>query len=135
MAKLLSGGEIIELTSDLGGGKTTFVQGLAQGLGYEGEVPSPTFTVSREYRLPGGLELHHYDLYRLRRAGVVGQVLGEDLGDPAVITVLEWGGIMAAELPTDRLVIKLEVTGEADRQITFTAGGVTSGKLIEGLKS
>jgi tRNA threonylcarbamoyladenosine biosynthesis protein TsaE len=142
LSKLLKGGEVIELMSDLGGGKTTFVQGLAHGLGYKGEVSSPTFTISRVYRLPeskqrGGheLELHHYDLYRLGYPGAVGDELAEDIVDPNVITAIEWPGIFEDELPKDRLQIKFEVTGDSARKLIVTATGPRSKHLAEELSS
>lgn len=124
---------VIELASDLGGGKTTFTQGLAAGLGYAGTVTSPTFTLSQVYKLPSGLELHHYDLYRLTEGGVVGDELAEDLADPQVITLIEWAGIVNDELPVDRLKISFEVIGENERRLDFIAGGPESEQLIKGL--
>ncbi|GAC1373191.1 MAG: tRNA (adenosine(37)-N6)-threonylcarbamoyltransferase complex ATPase subunit type 1 TsaE [Candidatus Saccharimonadales bacterium] len=135
LSRYLSGGEVIELTSDLGGGKTTFVQGLAAGLAYEGQVTSPTFTLSNSYRLEGGLELHHYDLYRLSEGGVLGDELAEDLADPQVITVIEWPAVAGARLPEDHLTINIEVTGDTDRRLTFTSGGARSAKVIEELNA
>jgi tRNA threonylcarbamoyladenosine biosynthesis protein TsaE len=134
LATQLRGGEVIELASDLGGGKTTFVQGLARGLGYTGEVVSPTFTLSRIYQLPEGRELHHYDLYRLGQAGVVGEELTESLGDPTIITLIEWAGIIEDELPQDRLRIEFTITGETNRELTFTATGTKSKHIIKALK-
>jgi tRNA threonylcarbamoyladenosine biosynthesis protein TsaE len=134
LGRLLRGGELIELTSDLGGGKTTFVKGLASGLGYEGVVTSPTFTLGQIYRLKSGLELHHYDLYRLAETGVVGEELAENLSDPLAITVIEWAGIAAQSLPVDRLTIELSVAGVDDRAITLSAGGSHSAKLLTQLK-
>ncbi len=133
LARLLRGGEIIELTSDLGGGKTTFTQGLARGLGYTGEVTSPTFTLSRVYSLPSGLELHHYDLYRLGESGIVGQELAEDLGQPSNITVIEWAGIAESILPPDRLRIEFRVTGDTQRDLVLTGNGPVSDHLIQQL--
>jgi tRNA threonylcarbamoyladenosine biosynthesis protein TsaE len=138
LSKLLQGGEVIELVSDLGGGKTTFVQGLARGLGYDGDVTSPTFTLSRVYKLPPHgsdepLELHHYDLYRLGQAGAVGDELAEDLADPTVITAIEWAGIFEDELPGDRLRVKFDVTGDSGRKLTLTATGPKSKHLTEAL--
>lgn len=130
----LKGGEAIELVSDLGGGKTTFVQGLAHGLGYSGEVSSPTFTLSHSYRINPNLELHHYDLYRLGQGGIVGEELAEDLRDPQVITVIEWAGIVEHELPQDRLKIAFTVTGDTDRKLTFSSGGPISDQIIQGIK-
>jgi tRNA threonylcarbamoyladenosine biosynthesis protein TsaE len=131
----LKGGEVIELASDLGGGKTTFVQGLARGLGYAGEVTSPTFTLSQIYKISPRLELHHYDLYRLGQTGAVGDELTEDLHDPQVITVIEWAGIIEADLPADRLMIEFEVTSDTGRTLKLTSGGPVSDRLIKELKS
>ncbi len=133
LAKLLRGGETIELASDLGGGKTTFVQGLARALSYNGRVTSPTFTLSNAYLGETGLEIHHYDLYRLAEGGIVGEELAEDVADPNVITVIEWAGVADAKLPPDRLVIQFTVTGETERTLSLTAGGQRSSELIEGL--
>ena len=69
LANRLVGGEVIELVGDVGAGKTTFVRGLAKGLGSTDHVSSPTFTVEQVYT--GRLTLYHYDFYRLPDAGVV----------------------------------------------------------------
>jgi tRNA threonylcarbamoyladenosine biosynthesis protein TsaE len=130
---LLSGGEVIELSSDLGGGKTTFVQGLATALGYTGPVTSPTFTLSNIYQLPDHRELHHYDLYRLGEGGILADELAEDIGDPGIITVVEWAGVAESRLPTDRLIVKFDVTADTGRRLTFSAGGPKSQNLIKGL--
>lgn len=135
LAKFLNGGEVIELSSDLGGGKTTFVQGLAAGLGYTGEVTSPTFMISQIYPLANGLELHHYDLYRLGASGAVGDELAEDLDNPLIITVIEWAALVAGELPADRLTIAFSVTGDQHRDLTFTSGGPVSGRLLKGMQA
>jgi tRNA threonylcarbamoyladenosine biosynthesis protein TsaE len=135
LAKLLNGGEVIELVSDLGGGKTTFVQGLVAGLGYDGEVTSPTFVLSRVYKVAKSLELHHYDLYRLGISGVVGEELAEDLTDPEVISVIEWANIVEDELPADRLRINFVVTGDTGRDLELSSGGEISERLVKGLSS
>lgn len=126
---------MIELASDLGGGKTTFVQGLARGLGYRGPVTSPTFTLSQVYRLGPELELHHYDLYRLGQSGAVGDELAEDMHDPQVITVIEWAGIVKSDLPTDHLKIEFEVTGDTGRSLHMHAGGPRSEKILQRLQA
>src|SRR5688572_26135307 len=61
----LKGGEILALSGDLGAGKTTFVQGLAEGLGITDRVMSPTFLLMREHPVKFGGKLYHIDLYRL----------------------------------------------------------------------
>jgi tRNA threonylcarbamoyladenosine biosynthesis protein TsaE len=126
---------LIELASDLGGGKTTFVQGLAHGLGYRGHVTSPTFTLSQIYRVGPHLELHHYDLYRLGHSGAVGDELAEDLRDPEVITVIEWADIAASDLPPDHLKIEFEVIDDNQRRLHFRAGGPRSKAILEQLQA
>jgi tRNA threonylcarbamoyladenosine biosynthesis protein TsaE len=135
LAPTLSGGEVIELASDLGGGKTTFIQGLVKALGYQGAVTSPTFTLSNVYDIGHGRSIHHYDLYRLAEAGVLGDELAEDLADPDVTTVIEWATVINIKLPKDRLTIAIEVTGGEERRFRFAAGGPVSEKLIKGIQS
>ncbi|HVS58647.1 MAG TPA: tRNA (adenosine(37)-N6)-threonylcarbamoyltransferase complex ATPase subunit type 1 TsaE [Candidatus Saccharimonadales bacterium] len=114
----LRGGEVIELVSDLGGGKTTFVRGLAKGMGSHDRVSSPTFTLTNEYDA-GKLRLFHYDFYRLSEAGIMADEIAEAANDPQVVVVVEWGDIVDNVLPAERLTVRLEATGENDRRLTF----------------
>jgi len=125
---------VLELVSDLGGGKTTFVQGLARGLGYMGPVTSPTFALSQVYRINAGLELHHYDLYRLAAAGVLGDELAEDLQDPHVITVIEWPDVAESGLPADHVRIEFTPTADNTRSLRFISGGQRSEQLVSALR-
>jgi tRNA threonylcarbamoyladenosine biosynthesis protein TsaE len=131
LGKQLKGGEVIELISDLGGGKTAFVRGLARGLGSVDKVASPTFTLSREY-YSQGLTLHHYDFYRLQEAGVMQHELQEAIHDPAGVVVIEWADAVAGVLPRERLSITIKATGETTRDLTF-AYPQDLGYLVEGL--
>lgn len=106
--------------SDLGGGKTTFVRGLARGMGSTDRVASPTFTISRLYETET-LEMHHFDFYRLGEAGLIGEELAEVLHDPHVVTVVEWAGIVHDVLPKKRLSITIEKTPTDGRTLTFRA--------------
>jgi tRNA threonylcarbamoyladenosine biosynthesis protein TsaE len=112
----LKGGEVIELTSDLGGGKTTFVRGLARGLGSNDHVTSPTFKISNVYIAPT-LELHHFDFYRLPEAGIIADELAEVLARSDTAVVVEWGALVQDVLPDKRLKINITPTGEDDRQL------------------
>ena len=116
----LPGSAVIELVSDLGGGKTTFTKGLAKGLGCKDTVSSPTFTISRIYKTKAG-ELHHFDFYRLSEPGLVADQLKESLEAKDVITVIEWSGIVKGVLPEDRLTIEFKPTVEDpdEREITI----------------
>lgn len=114
--------QTIELLSDLGGGKTTFVKGLAKGLGYKGDVASPTFTLSREYPCSNGLTLFHYDFYRLDSAGIVAAELEETINTPKSVNVIEWADAVENVLPVNRIKIsfKLDANDLNKRQITVS---------------
>ena len=88
LAKELCGGEIIAFKGDLGMGKTCFTRGLAKGLGFTGEVNSPTFAIMNEY-LGGRLNLYHFDMYRISS--------WEDLDAVGYFDYLEQGGVLAVE--------------------------------------
>ncbi len=116
----LKGGEVIELISDLGGGKTTLTRGLVRGAGSTDRVASPTFTISKLYQA-GELEIHHFDFYRLSEPGIVADELVEFIHDPQVTVVVEWADIVADVLPADRLTITIQQTPAGDRSITCKA--------------
>ncbi len=116
----LRGREVIELISDIGGGKTTFVKGLARGLDVHDTVQSPTFTISRIYNARDDLELHHFDFYRLNEAGIVADELAESLHQPNVIVAVEWGEIVHDVLPAERITVHLTSLGDTERKITIT---------------
>jgi tRNA threonylcarbamoyladenosine biosynthesis protein TsaE len=128
----LRGGEVVELVSDLGGGKTTFTRGLTRGAGSKDKVGSPTFTLSREYNAPK-FTIAHFDFYRLGEAGIVGDELAEVVGDPQYIVVVEWGEIVHDVLPSDRLTVRITLAGEEARRLTFEYPEKLS-YLVEGLK-
>jgi tRNA threonylcarbamoyladenosine biosynthesis protein TsaE len=114
------GGEVFVLSSDLGGGKTTFTKGLARGLGCKDTISSPTFTVSRSYVCERSLELHHFDFYRLNDPGVVAYELSEVVNEPHYVTVIEWGDIVDNVLPEERILVTIELLPQSEeaRRIT-----------------
>lgn len=120
IGRALKGGEVIELVSDLGGGKTTFVRGLAHGAGSKDKIASPTFTISKVYDCPK-FQIHHFDFYRLPEAGLMSNELGDVLGDPSVVTVIEWPDAVKRVLPTDRLRITIHQLPNGDRELAFSA--------------
>jgi len=110
-------GDVVLLSGDLGAGKTTFVRGLAEGLGIDpGEVSSPTFTLVHEYR-GNGLTLYHADLYRLERAATDDLGL-EEIGVKDGVLAIEWPDRLTHELPGATLV-RLDVVDDASRRITI----------------
>lgn len=127
----LRGGEVIELISDLGGGKTTFTRGLARGAGSQDVVASPTFTVSKVYET-ANFEIHHFDFYRLPDAGLIAHELEDVLGDPAVVVVVEWAGIVQHVLPDGKVTIEISKTGDTSRDYIVTCPDHL-GYLVEGI--
>lgn len=119
IGRKLRGGEAIELISDVGGGKTTFVRGLARGLGSHDAVSSPSFTLSNQYAA-GERTLYHFDLYRLSEPGIMRDELQEVLQDPQAIVVIEWADIIENVLPDERLTIYIEAAGEKNRAYEFS---------------
>ena len=114
----LKGGEIIVLAGDLGAGKTTFVRGLAHGMGSKDHVNSPSFTLSHQYKADG-LTLHHFDFYRLPEPGIIREALAEVLAEAHNVTVIEWADIMHDVLPPDYLTIHIAPKDETTRTMTF----------------
>lgn len=119
LGQRLRGGEVIELVSDLGGGKTTFVRGLARGMGSSDRVASPTFALSKIYKTKD-LELHHFDFYRLPNAGLMGHELHGILDDNKSVIVVEWADVVRHVLPEDKLTIRITRSSEESRKFEFS---------------
>lgn len=128
---MLSGGEVIELVGDVGAGKTTFVKGVALGMGIDEDVQSPSFTINRMYTGKNELQLAHYDFYRLETAGIMADEINETLHDQRTVTIVEWAGAVAGILPDDRLTITIKATPEDTRLLTVSAGGRVSRDFME----
>ena len=120
IAKLLKGGEVLELIGDVGAGKTTFTKGLAQGLGVAETVQSPTFTISRIYD-GENFTLTHYDFYRLNDAGIMSLELASVLEEPENITVVEWAESVVEILPENRIRLEILSQNETSRKVKIFA--------------
>lgn len=131
LGRRLSGGELIELVGDVGAGKTTLVKGLALGLDIDDTVQSPTFTISRVYAARDGLQLAHYDFYRLSEPGIMAMEIAESLAKPTSIVVIEWGGIVEDVLPLKRLTIAIESLSETQRELILTTDDEAMKQLAE----
>lgn len=115
---------MIELVSDVGGGKTTFVRGLAKGMGSADRVSSPSFTLTNQYRSEK-LTMQHFDFYRLAEPGIMRQELAEYIEDAATVTVVEWADIVADVLPINRVSITIAAVSDTGRKYRVTYSNST----------
>lgn len=122
LAKKILPKSIVCLYGDLGAGKTTFARGFARGLGVEGNVNSPTFTLIRQYGIENGeiQTLYHIDLYRLENNRSIKEIGIDDVfSDPNVIVLIEWAERLGDLLPTKRIDITLTYLTDESREITI----------------
>ena len=130
----VSAGMFLALTGDLGSGKTSFVQGLAEGLGVPDDyyITSPSYTLINEY--PGRFTLFHVDLYRITDPVDIEDIgLYEILDDYAVVAV-EWADRIEQKLLPDSITIHFEITGDETRNISIYANKLEYTYLLKKLK-
>lgn len=115
----LKGGEILALYGDLGSGKTTFVQGVALGLGIKRRIISPTFIIVRKYALTMK-NFYHIDLYRIdSERDIEGLGLKEIIDNQENIVAIEWAQKLGSLLSKKRIDIKFEHLDQDKRRITI----------------
>jgi len=130
---LLKPGDILCLKGDLGAGKTTFTQGLAQGWGSLDAVSSPTFILINMYRRADGGHLYHLDAYRLESVPEAEQLdLETILAEGALI--VEWPERLGGLLPKKHLWIHLEHMAEEHRLLNFNARGKRYDEMLDGIR-
>jgi len=125
-AKKLHGGDILALSGDLGSGKTTFIKGLARGLGVKENITSPTFVLLKEYKLRpkvhlGGGLLVHIDAYRINNINDIKSIGIEDyLNRKDVILVIEWAEKIKKILPKNIITINFRHIDANSREIIIS---------------
>ena len=126
----LGPGDVVGLVGELGGGKTTFIQGLAKGLGLDpAHVKSPTFILMREY--PGGrVPLIHIDAYRLEGEASIVWLDLEWLLSPRKVTAVEWADRFVGCLPDDHVEIRFAHKSANQRTLTLLPHGLRSSAIV-----
>jgi tRNA threonylcarbamoyladenosine biosynthesis protein TsaE len=122
LGTLLQSGDVVCLSGDLGAGKTTLVQGIAQGWGSSDQVSSPTFVLVNMYRRPDGHMLHHLDAYRMQN-WLEAEDLDLDLMMDKGALLVEWPERIQEALPKDCLKIDLRYVDDMQRGMVFSPNG------------
>jgi len=120
-------GNVVCLDGDLGAGKTAFVKGIAQALGIDKYITSPTFTIVNQYE--GKILLYHFDVYRIANAEDMLEMGFEEYLSPEAIVVIEWASLIQKILPSTRIEVLIELSNEPnERTITIEhVNAITAG--------
>ena len=135
-ARVLHGGTIVLLTGTLGAGKTTFVQGVAEGLGVRERVTSPTFIVVREHECHNDLgiaTLHHCDVYRVQSLDEVLDLALGELVEEDGVALVEWGELAASVFGPD--VVRVNFVVDSDNVRTVRVDATTGLERLATLAS
>lgn len=110
---------VISLKGDLGSGKTTFVQGLAKGLGIKNGILSPTFVLMKKYKIPNTKkQFYHVDCYRIKKAQDLSALNLEKLFlNSQNIVVIEWAERIKEILPKNTIILEFEFKDQKQREI------------------
>ena len=105
LAKLLSKGDVVVLSGDLGAGKTKFVEGFLHNFGLQDEISSPTFNIINEY-ISSDNNIYHFDVYRLEDSDEFYAIGGEEYFEKG-ICLIEWGELISDVLPKDYIHVTI----------------------------
>lgn len=119
VGSLLSANDVVCLTGQLGAGKTTLIQGIAEGFGVKDYVTSPTFIIINEYQ--GKLPFFHVDLYRLEEVNDIEDLGIEEYFDRGGVCVIEWAERLKELKPKKCHEIKIDVVSESERKICVSS--------------
>lgn len=107
MAERAKTGDVFTLVGDLGVGKTVFTQGIAEGLGIDEPVNSPTFTIVQEYE-SGRMPFYHFDVYRIGDPEEMDEIGFDDYIYGDGLCLIEWADLIEEILPEKRVAIRIE---------------------------
>ena len=126
-------GCFVNLFGEIGAGKTAFVRLVAEALGVQEKVTSPSFVILNEYH-SASIPVYHFDLYRLEHVGI--KTIADELREYSCgrkITFVEWAEFSQGELPFDRIEINVTYDDDDSRIYEFTLVGEKDKAVIEGV--
>lgn len=131
---VLKKGAFVSLYGEIGAGKTAFVKLVADALGVQERVTSPSFVILNEY-FSAQIPIYHFDLYRLENEGVK-TILDElrEYSEGKILTFVEWAEFSQDEIPFNHIQINVTYEEDEARKYSFTAFGEDNVLLVEGLK-
>jgi len=119
LGSILQANDVIALTGRLGAGKTTLIQGIADGLGVKDYVTSPTFIIINEYQ--GRLPFYHIDLYRMDDIAQIEDLGIEEYFNHDGVCVIEWAEKIGSLMPKKAETIEIKVVSENEREICVSS--------------
>ncbi|NLZ27195.1 MAG: tRNA (adenosine(37)-N6)-threonylcarbamoyltransferase complex ATPase subunit type 1 TsaE [Chloroflexi bacterium] len=135
LGAMLPVGTVICLEGDLGSGKTTLVQGIAQGWGSTDRVTSPTFVILNQYRRPDGMQLYHADAYRLAENDPLDlAILDIEQALENGVLIVEWADRLKESLPKEHIWIQMQWTGPQSRHFILTPEGKQNAQILKKLQ-
>ena len=117
LGRTLAPGTVVALSGPIGSGKTTLTKGIASGLGIEGIVTSPTFTLINEYE--GTVPVYHIDTYRLESVDEFEEIGGEELLYDKGVVIIEWSEKIASALPSEHVAVTISLADNGTRNISI----------------
>lgn len=132
LAACLQAGDKVYLQGNLGAGKTTLARGILRGFDYQGKVKSPSYTLVESYTLNNGLNLFHFDLYRMAAPDELLAMGFDDYLNEDVVLLIEWPEKAENLLPKPSLLCKLTVSAEG-RSLDLLADSVRGQEILAGL--
>lgn len=135
LGRSLQRGQVVALKGELGAGKTTLIKAICKGAGIPDDVIvcSPSYTLINEYE--GEIPVYHFDLYRLEGAKDIHELGYDEYLEGDGLSLIEWADIAPEILPSEHLAIKIEITGQNEREITLTARGGAYEKCLSKMES
>lgn len=135
LGAMLPVGTVICLEGDLGSGKTTLVQGIAQGWGSTDRVTSPTFVILNQYCRPDGMQLYHADAYRLAENDPLDlAILDIEQALENGVLIVEWADRLKESLPKEHIWIQMQWTGPQSRHFILTPEGKQNAQILKKLQ-